>query len=576
MVEGNLATYVGSIGEGGKLFQTVANMMTPAKGLKAAFQESNVSHYGDEMLDLVHKELVDSRVPYSTSVEHSRRLNEGMSGKIKDKVLFLQKYTETMNRYQAGMASAIATMQLKPYEDVAQLMSKEQYVKDVVLNAANFTYATQGNFDFMWRTGVEKYMLKKIPFGDTMLTFKAPLINQVALYGNTLKRAMGAAKEDKVLAARLVTALIAVPLFGGIAAIPGVTDLANLADIIGSKEDRDTINSALATVENKIGELCKDITGSTRMADLIQNSFRGGILSGITDVNLSQDTGIAGAVTPFIAQKLVQLFVDVAGYTHSEDYVNDMFKLLAKQAPAINNIYNAGKQYASGYKLDSKGNPLSDSYSAGTAVKEGLFGKAYSDIKASQDIFKGDDELTVQGLHKTLVDLRSYTGIRFASSAVADRKIKEQITNSLRDPEAIREEVETVKKDMNIKEAVDNSKQQLKEWVSSNPIKAARIAGRWLNDEELQYAGKNRDLEKMVRAMQNKVTTYYKANVMSNVIENMTGKKGKLNSDKNLVEYNGRVVKLSSIPFEDRGFYYAVGTAKEVKKKEDTYAEDEE
>jgi hypothetical protein len=36
------------------------------------------------------------------------------------------------------------------------------------------------------------------------------------------------------------------------------------------------------------------------------------------------------------------------------------------------------------------------------------------------------------------------------------------------------------------------------------------------------------------------------------------------------------VVPLSSIPFEERGYYYAIGSAKDNKKKEDMYANEDE
>ena len=56
----------------------------------------------------------------------------------------------------------------------------------------------------------------------------------------------------------------------------------------------------------------------------------------------------------------------------------------------------------------------------------------------------------------------------------------------------------------------------------------------------MKYQGVNRDMEKMVRGMKNKVSSYYKAHVMSDVIYDMTGKKSTVSYDKIIVDYNGR------------------------------------
>ena len=92
----------------------------------------------------------------------------------------------------------------------------------------------------------------------------------------------------------------------------------------------------------------------------------------------------------------------------------------------------------------------------------------------------------------------------------------------------------------------------------------------------MKYQGVNRDMEKMVRGMKNKVSSYYKAHVMSDVIYDMTGKKSTVSYDKIVVDYNGRKERLDNIPFEERGYYYAIGSDKEVKKKEGLYADTDE
>ena len=576
VLQGNLATFMGLVSEGNGLIASGKAMLKSTQGFKSSLRNNTDTPYKDDMLNAIHKEIIDSRIPYSTSVEHSKTLNEGRWGKLSDKLMVLQSWTENMNRYQAAMASAITTMQAKPFDEVSSGMTKEQYIKDVLLNSANFTYATQGNFDFMFRSKMEKFALKKTPFGSTMLTLKSPFINQVLLYSNIAKQAVGMASEDKAQAAKLIAALVMVPLFGGVQSIPGATDLLNLVDMFGSEDKKDSINTAIGNVKEKIGEICEDITGSKEVADVMERTISGGIISALTDYNMTNDASIGEALIPFIAQKGYSIAKEFKNIDSEKNYLEGFAKLLLKQVPTLNNKINAVNQITKGYKMDSKGNPLSEEYTAGDFVRESLTGKSFTDVEAIGTVYKGDEELTSQGLHKTLTDLRSYTGIRFAKSEIGNRRAKELVTNELRDPDAIRDKVDEVKDNLNISQAVKTSDEKLKEWVGDNPLKAARIAGKWLNDEPMKYQGVNRDMEKMVRGMKNKVSSYYKAHVMSGVIYDMTGKKSTVSYDKIVVDYNGRKERLDNIPFEERGYYYAIGSDKEVKKKEGLYADTDE
>ena len=576
VLQGNLATFMGLVSEGNGLIASGMAMLKSTQGFKSSLRNNTDTPYKDDMLNAIHKEIIDSRIPYSTSVEHSKTLNTKTWGKLSDKLMVLQTWTENINRYQAAMASAITTMQAKPFDEVSSGMTKEQYIKDVLLNSANFTYATQGNFDFMFRSKMEKFALKKTPFGSTMLTLKSPFINQVLLYSNIAKQAVGMASEDKAQAAKLITALVMVPLFGGVQSIPGATDLLNLVDMFGSEDKKDSINTAIGNVKEKIGEICEDVTGSKEVADVMERTISGGIISALTDYNITNDASIGEALIPFIAQKGYSIAKEFKNIDSERNYLEGFAKLLFKQVPTLNNKINAVNQITKGYKMDSKGNPLSEEYTAGDFVRESLTGKSFTDVEAIGTVYKGDEELTSQGLHKTLTDLRSYTGIRFAKSEIGNRRAKELVTNELRDPDAIRDKVDEVKDNLNISQAVKTSDEKLKEWVGDNPLKAARIAGKWLNDETMKYQGVNRDMEKMVRGMKNKVSSYYKAHVMSDVIYDMTGKKSTVSYDKIVVDYNGRKERLDNIPFEERGYYYAIGSDKEVKKKEGLYADTDE
>ena len=576
VIQGNLATFMGLVSEGNGLISSAKAMAKSTQGFKSSLRNNTDTPYKDDMLNAIHKEILDSRIPYSTSVEHSKTLNAGNWGKLSDKLMVLQSWTENMNRYQAAIASAITTMQVKPFDEVSSSMTREQYIKDVLLNSANFTYATQGNFDFMFRSKMEKFALKKTPFGSTMLTLKSPFINQVLLYSNIAKQAVGMASEDKAQAAKLIAALVMVPLFGGVQSIPGATDLLNLVDMFGSEDKKDSINTAIGNVKEKIGEICEDITGSKEVADVMERTISGGIISALTDYNMTNDASIGEALIPFIAQKGYSIAKEFKNIDSEKNYLEGFAKLLFKQVPTLNNKINAVNQITKGYKMDSKGNPLSEEYTAGDFVRESLTGKSFTDVEAIGTVYKGDEELTSQGLHKTLTDLRSYTGIRFAKSEIGNRRAKELVTNELRDPDAIRDKVDEVKDNLNISQAVKTSDEKLKEWVGDNPLKAARIAGKWLNDETMKYQGVNRDMEKMVRGMKNKVSSYYKAHVMSDVIYDMTGKKSTVSYDKIVVDYNGRKERLDNIPFEERGYYYAIGSDKEVKKKEGLYADTDE
>lgn len=576
VLQGNLATFMGLVSEDNGLIASGKAMLKSTQGFKSSLRNNTDTPYKDDMLNAIHKEIIDSRIPYSTSVEHSKTLNTKTWGKLSDKLMVLQTWTENINRYQAAMASAITTMQAKPFDEVSSGMTKEQYIKDVLLNSANFTYATQGNFDFMFRSKMEKFALKKTPFGSTMLTLKSPFINQVLLYSNIAKQAVGMASEDKAQAAKLITALVMVPLFGGVQSIPGATDLLNLVDMFGSEDKKDSINTAIGNVKEKIGEICEDVTGSKEVADVMERTISGGIISALTDYNITNDASIGEALIPFIAQKGYSIAKEFKNIDSERNYLEGFAKLLFKQVPTLNNKINAVNQITKGYKMDSKGNPLSEEYTAGDFVRESLTGKSFTDVEAIGTVYKGDEELTSQGLHKTLTDLRSYTGIRFAKSEIGNRRAKELVTNELRDPDAIRDKVDEVKDNLNISQAVKTSDEKLKEWVGDNPLKAARIAGKWLNDETMKYQGVNRDMEKMVRGMKNKVSSYYKAHVMSDVIYDMTGKKSTVSYDKIVVDYNGRKERLDNIPFEERGYYYAIGSDKEVKKKEGLYADTDE
>lgn len=86
----------------------------------------------------------------------------------------------------------------------------------------------------------------------------------------------------------------------------GATDLLNLVDMFGSG-DKDSINTAIEDVKEKMGEICEDITGSKEVADVLGGTISGGIISALTDYNMTNDASIGEALIPFIAPEDIQL-----------------------------------------------------------------------------------------------------------------------------------------------------------------------------------------------------------------------------------------------------------------------------
>jgi len=549
----------------------VKSMVTAPRGeLKFLRNIQSDNIYGN-ILDDIRKRIIKEGIPETTAVkslddEYSNLM--GKVSKVKDKLYALMRLTEISNRYETAMSFAQVYVDTNPFEKSG--LTKDEYISQVVKKAAIFVGETQGMFDFIYRTPVEKFVIKEVPFlGRSFLTLVSPTINHLALVSNMYKHAIKAsdntAKRNAV--AGVLSQVVVASMLGGVEFVVGLCDALKVNDILSGGDEK--------TIDKLDGDLRKalyDAGFGNETIDKIVKSARYGIKSALLDVDLHMDISAYELLTPFMMRVIAETFAtDIPNIL--ENGADGLLDVLSKRFVALGRAVKAGRQYAVGMTMDKKGNPTGEEYDFGTMVKEGLFGESlhnrYSRLASNSANLA---YLNSGGKRKFVNELLSGANKQEYESSDID----EAITEILQDEKLIDDfyyKYNNVIKSDDVKEAIDHNKDLLDNFIKSN---LKEIYGLMTRDDTGVTGAKAFARKKA--SLYNYIEDYIlssKRTELANEMFNRAGfdvefpSKVEDYDQLDLSEYLPDGTMLMNYPEQDRPFYYALYKLYSKQKKEE-------
>lgn len=549
----------------------VKSMVTAPRGeLKFLRNIQSDNIYGN-ILDDIRKRIIEEGIPETTAVkslddEYSNLM--GKVSKVKDKLYALMRLTEISNRYETAMSFAQMYADTNPFEKSG--LTKDEYISQVVKKAAIFVGETQGMFDFIYRTPVEKFVMKEVPFlGRSFLTLVSPTINHLALVSNMYKHAIKAsdntAKRNAV--AGVLSQVVVASMLGGVEFVVGLCDALKVNDILSGGDEK-TIDK----LDGDLREALYDAGFSNETIDKIVKSARYGIKSALLDVDLHMDISAYELLTPFMMRAIAETFAtDIPNIL--ENGADGLLDVLSKRIVALGRAVKAGRQYAVGMTMDKKGNPTGEEYDFGTMVKEGLFGESlhnrYSRLASNSANLA---YLNSGGKRKFVNELLSGANKQEYESSDID----EAITVILQDEKLIDDfyyKYNKVIKSDDVKESIDHNKELLDNFIKSN---LKEIYGLMTRDDTGVTGAKAFARKKA--SLYNYIEDYIlssKRTELANEMFNRSGfdvefpSKVEDYDQLDLSEYLPDGTMLMNYPEQDRPFYYALYKLYSKQKKEE-------
>ncbi|MEJ5246073.1 MAG: hypothetical protein WHV28_10275, partial [Bacteroidota bacterium] len=549
----------------------VKSMVTAPRGeLKFLRNIQSDNIYGN-ILDDIRKRIIEEGIPETTAVkslddEYSNLM--GKVSKVKDKLYALMRLTEISNRYETAMSFAQVYVDTNPFEKSG--LTKDEYISQVVKKAAIFVGETQGMFDFIYRTPVEKFVIKEVPFlGRSFLTLVSPTINHLALVSNMYKHAIKAsdntAKRNAV--AGVLSQVVVASMLGGVEFVVGLCDALKVNDILSGGDEK-TIDK----LDGDLREALYDAGFSNETIDKIVKSARYGIKSALLDVDLHMDISAYELLTPFMMRAIAETFAtDIPNIL--ENGADGLLDVLSKRIVALGRAVKAGRQYAVGMTMDKKGNPTGEEYDFGTMVKEGLFGESlhnrYSRLASNSANLA---YLNSGGKRKFVNELLSGANKQEYESSDID----EAITVILQDEKLIDDfyyKYNNVIKSDDVKESIDHNKELLDNFIRSN---LKEIYGLMTRDDTGVTGAKAFARKKA--SLYNYIEDYIlssKRTELANEMFNRSGfdvefpSKVEDYDQLDLSEYLPDGTMLMNYPEQDRPFYYALYKLYSKQKKEE-------
>jgi len=549
----------------------VKSMVTAPRGeLKFLRNIQSDNIYGN-ILDDIRKTIIEDGIPETTAVkslddEYSNLM--GKVSKVKDKLYALMRLTEISNRYETAMGFAQVYADINPFEKSG--LTKDEYISQVAKKAAIFVGETQGMFDFIYRTPVEKFVIKEVPFlGRSFLTLVSPTINHLALVSNMYKHAIKAsdstAKRNAV--AGVLSQVVVASMLGGVEFVVGLCDALKVNDILSGGDEK-----AIDKLDGDLREALYDAGFSNETIDKIVKSARYGIKSALLDVDLHMDISAYELLTPFMMRAIAETFAtDIPNIL--ENGADGLLDVLSKRFVALGRAVKAGRQYAVGMTMDKKGNPTGEEYDFGTMVKEGLFGESlhnrYSRLASNSANLA---YLNSGGKRKFVNELLS--GVNKQEYESSD--IDEAITVILQDEKLIDDfyyKYNNVIKSDDVKESIDHNKELLDNFIKSN---LKEIYGLMTRDDTGVTGAKAFARKKA--SLYNYIEDYIlssKRTELANEMFNRSGfdvefpSKVEDYDQLDLSEYLPDGTMLMNYPEQDRPFYYALYKLYSKQKKEE-------
>ncbi len=549
----------------------VKSMVTAPRGeLKFLRNIQSDNIYGN-ILDDIRKRIIEEGIPVTTAVkslddEYSNLM--GKVSKVKDKLYALMRLTEISNRYETAMSFAQVYVDTNPFEKSG--LTKDGYISQVVKKAAIFVGETQGMFDFIYRTPVEKFVIKEVPFlGRSFLTLVSPTINHLALVSNMYKHAIKAsdntAKRNAV--AGVLSQVVVASMLGGVEFVVGLCDALKVNDILSGGDEK-TIDK----LDGDLREALYDAGFGNETIDKIVKSARYGIKSALLDVDLHMDISAYELLTPFMMRAIAETFAtDIPNIL--ENGADGLLDVLSKRIVALGRAVKAGRQYAVGMTMDKKGNPTGEEYDFGTMVKEGLFGESlhnrYSRLASNSANLA---YLNSGGKRKFVNELLSGANKQEYESSDID----EAITVILQDEKLIDDfyyKYNNVIKSDDVKESINHNKELLDNFIKSN---LKEIYGLMTRDDTGVTGAKAFARKKA--SLYNYIEDYIlssKRTELANEMFNRSGfdvefpSKVEDYDQLDLSEYLPDGTMLMNYPEQDRPFYYALYKLYSKQKKEE-------
>lgn len=549
----------------------VKSMITAPRGeLKFLRNIQSDNVYGN-ILDDIRKRIIEEGIPETTAVKSLDDEYSNLMGKVskaKDKLYALMRLTEMSNRYETAMSFAQVYADTNPFEKSG--LTKDEYISQVAKKAAIFVGETQGMFDFIYRTPVEKFVIKEVPFlGRSFLTLVSPTINHLALVSNMYKHAIKASNKGvrKNAIAGVLSQVIVASMLGGIEFIVGLSDALKVNDILSGGDEK-TIDQ----LDRDLRESLYDVGLGNEVTDKIVKSVRSGVHSALLDVDLHMDVSTYELLTPFMMRVVTEtLATDLPNIL--ENGVDGLLDVMSKRFVVLGRAVKAGRQYAVGMTLDRKGNPTGKDYGFGTMIKEGLFGESLHNRYERMASNSAElAYLTSGGKRKFVNELLD--GVDKNEYESSD--IEEAVSEILKDNKLVDDfyyKYNNAIKSDEVKESIDHNKELLDNFIKSN---LKDIYGLMTRDETGATGAKAFARKKTT--LYNYIEDYVLSGYRAQLVNEMFGKSGfdvefpaktERYDQLDLSEYIPDGMLLSDYPEKDRPFYYALYKLYSKQKKEE-------
>lgn len=408
--------------------------------------------------------------------------------RITDKLFILQRAAEFDNRSASYLIYAMYELSNMPKDLTGQ--AKQEYLKQIHLNASRFTELINGKYELINRTVWEQNLASHW-LGRNLIRLYSPAFKQLYLWTNMLMRAikpgpLAAGETNKRFAGAMAMVGAAFLLGGGITSIPLAKDLYDALGLIGNI---DTFFSTEPDKDNKLFRkslqekfwlnafsLAESFGIPRESMIKFKDVIEYGVLSTLTGRNLAWDEGIAGYFEPLIITQLAKGYKE---FFSDRNILDKIINISGEYLPVTYKRLRLGiLQLERGEYLDKNLYSLGKSFGLKDFITYITFGRPLFMAKASYSRLKEVNPIYSENQKREYIKkLLDINGIKYGITRTKYGKRVEHIKAEILNDTRILDYADDIKRELNqweydIKDYKVTSLKKLNEFLQDKDVQS--------------------------------------------------------------------------------------------------------
>lgn len=540
-------------------------------------QMANGRYFADDELNSMAQEWIRRRGWVETPMEF---FTGGAAGKNDHLVYVAQRGTEFINRNIAVLSYLPVWRKNHPRSDYPDI-SDAAYIDLAVNEAQLFAGATQGNFDIIFRSKLERKVASN-PYFKNLLVMLSPAFRQLYTW-NTIITGIGRGNQAGMpqnwakSTAALMGVTLATLMYGGYEAMPYLSDAITIAnwaintqnesndkkdkvfDYTGNEQIRKAIDKATADLQDY---LVTELGAPKNSVANFSGIFEDGLLGMLMGYPRPTNEGLMNYTNPYILSTAENLYRDADkiagqifdGIEDPEEFVSQVSKAIAPRF--VDKAMRASWQLSLGEYIDREANAMRDGFGVGAAIGYALFGDEMMDVKARSAEYKSSIPMVTEQQRKDFLQKMVKTdGIRYE---VDGRPKKQQYVYSLlsgktdlESTKQLRDLAVDIYEDKDMQKYVKSSLDMADSFIENNE----RIFRKMVYGDSDVY-GNTRDLEAATKQFKDHIKSYWENQALGAAVLGRVQRDKKLSGHVRMYyepatkEYNNK----SNLTFDLRNF----------------------